>query len=77
MEVKLIYHGKLAELMKFATEPFHTEALTAADLSSELLKLHPELANSTFQLAQKNAIISGHDPISEGTIDIFPPFSGG
>ncbi|MDC7995333.1 MoaD/ThiS family protein [Altibacter sp. HG106] len=77
MEVQLIYHGKLTEVLKRATESVHTEALTAADLASEVLTLHPTLVGNTFQLAQNNTIISGHDPIAEGIVDVFPPFSGG
>lgn len=77
MTLTCTYHGRLTELVNTQEETLQVQAETASMLRQALIDKHPELLETTFQIAQANKILQGDDLISEMNIDVFPPFSGG
>ncbi|MHA7129823.1 MoaD/ThiS family protein [Algoriphagus namhaensis] len=77
MKIRFNYHGKLVELLGTKSEELELPQDTSAEIRQTLIQAHPELAESTFQLAQSNRILQAGDLIEEKEIDVFPPFSGG
>ncbi len=77
MDITFTFHGRLTELVAKQSETLTVRSNTAAMLRKELIHYHPELNETTFQLAQELKIIQGDDRVSAQAIDVFPPFSGG
>ena len=77
MKIRFTYHGKLTELLEKNSEELNLNATNAHEARAELVGKYPQLAQSTFQLAQSNKILSADAEITETEMDVFPPFSGG
>ena len=77
MKIKVHYYGQLTEITQKSEEIVDIKASTVEDFKKELIQLHPELKNRTFQVAQNNTIQGEKDPLTALTIDLLPPFSGG
>ncbi len=77
MKIILHYHGQLTTLFGKKEAPLEVTSRTVATLKKELEAGDVRFRESTYQLAQNNKIITGNTEITEGRIDVFPPFSGG
>lgn len=77
MKITLHYHGQLTTLFGKKEETLEVTSRIVADLKKELEVFDVRFRESTYQLAQNNKIITGTTEITEGSIDVFPPFSGG
>ncbi|MFC4636331.1 MoaD/ThiS family protein [Dokdonia ponticola] len=77
MKITLHYHGQLTTLFGKTEEPLDVASRTVAGLKKELEVFDVRFRESTYQLAQNNKIINGNTEITEGRMDVFPPFSGG
>lgn len=77
MKITLHYHGQLTTLFGKTEEPLEVTSRTVTALKKELEAGDVRFRESTYQLAQNNKIITGNTEITDGHIDVFPPFSGG
>lgn len=77
MKIELHYYGRLTEITEKNSETIECDALTVFDLKNILGQRYPMLKGITYNLAANNTLLKEDETIQEGSIDVFPPFSGG
>jgi molybdopterin converting factor small subunit len=77
MEITIMYYGKLEEIVGKKQEVLNKDFISIDNLELFLRETYPQLATTSFKIAQNNSIATKESPISSTQIDIFPPFSGG
>lgn len=75
--IKVLYFGRLSELMK--TPSVELEGFEDTEqLMSYLYQQEPSLAEQTFQLALNHKIVSNKQALKAGDeLALMPPFAGG
>lgn len=77
MKLTIKYFGMLADITACGEEIIDFKGGTSTDLLDALCFKYPSLKNTSFKVAQNQAIIQNDEIVSAKEIVLLPPFSGG
>ncbi len=78
MKVKLLFFGRLAEIVTDYNEIDLEEKSSAYNLKKELLEKYPPLKKYTYRIAVNEELINEDIRLQENDVVAFmPPFAGG